>query len=309
MSWLKRHPLLGAVLACGVLALAAEAWFLRQARQQAARAVAGLEQKIQERDWLARQAPAPSAASEQAIARDLLQTRQELARLRDALQPRSGQAETEGLPATSKPIDEYFAIAAFVEKTRALAVRARVVLKPDERFGLAAHANEGPEPDLLPAVFRQRRVLQYLVDALLEARPQALLLVQRERPLTPAQRAQRNQAAQPAGSTVGGAAGSDFFAVADLGSLRRPGRVESEGFRLEFTGRTPALRAFLNSLASGPRPVIVRQVEVERVTTDAGFSAAPTADAPVPLVAQNLSKFAVVVECVELLPAPEPSTP
>ncbi|HQY05145.1 MAG TPA: hypothetical protein PLQ52_03695 [Lacunisphaera sp.] len=66
MSWLKRHPLLGAVLACGVLALAAEAWFLRQARQQAARAVAGLEQKIQERDWLARQAPAPSAASEQA---------------------------------------------------------------------------------------------------------------------------------------------------------------------------------------------------------------------------------------------------
>ena len=40
MSWLKRHPLLGAVLACGVLALAAEAWFLRQARQQAARAVA-----------------------------------------------------------------------------------------------------------------------------------------------------------------------------------------------------------------------------------------------------------------------------
>lgn len=53
----------------------------------------------------------------------------------------------------------------------------------------------------------------------------------------------------------------------------------------------------------------MRQVEVERVTTDAGFAAAPTADAPVPLVAQNLSKFAVVVECVELLPAPEPSTP
>lgn len=309
MSWLKPNSLLGAVLVFGLLALATETWFLRQARQQAARAATRLDQKIQERDWLAGQSPAPSAASEQAIARDLLQTRQELARLRDALQPRRDREETDGLPATSKPLDEYFAIAAFVEKTRALAARARVVLKPDERFGFAAHANEGPEPELLAAVFRQRHALQYLVEALMEARPQALLMVQRELPLTPAQRAQRNQAAQPVGSAVGGAAGSDFFAIADLSSLRRPGRVESEGFRLEFTGRTPALRAFLNSLAAGPRPVIVRQVEVERVTTEASFATAPTADAPVPLVAQNLSKFAVVVECVELLPAPEPSTP
>ena len=88
-----------------------------------------------------------------------------------------------------------------------------------------------------------------------------------------------------------------------------PGRVESEAFRLEFTGQTAVLRAFLNSLAALPRPVIVRRVEVEPLTAESGASTAPVAGAPVPLVAQNLSKFAVVVECVELLPAPERSAP
>ena len=305
MSWLKRHPLLGAGLVLGLLAVAAEGWFLQQARQQAARAGAALEQKKQERDWLARQSPAPSAANEQAITQELLQSRRELAGLRAALQARDGEAA--GLAPPAKPLDAYFAIAAFVEKSRAMAARAQVLIKPDERFGFATHANEGPEPELLPAVFRQQLALQYLVEKLLEARPRTLLGVQRERPLTAAQRAQRNQPG--ASAAAASATGSDFFAFDPQVALRRPGRVESEAYRLEFTGQTPALRAFLNSLAAGPRPVIVRQVEVERLAAEVASAAVPAAGAPVPLVAQNLSKFAVVVECVELLPAPEPATP
>ena len=150
MSWLKRHPLLGAGLVLGWLAVAADGWFLQQARQQAARAGAALEQKKQERDWLARQSPAPSAANEQAITQELLQSRRELAGLRAALQARDGEAA--GLAPPAKPLDAYFAIAAFVEKSRALAARAQVLIKPDERFGFATHANEGPEPELLPAL-------------------------------------------------------------------------------------------------------------------------------------------------------------
>ena len=46
-----------------------------------------------------------------------------------------------------------------------------------------------------------------------------------------------------------------------------------------------------------------------RLAAEVASAAVPAAGAPVPLVAQNLSKFAVVVECVELLPAPEPATP
>lgn len=314
MSWLKRNPVLGAVLVLGVLAVAAEAWLLQQARQQAARALAGLEQKKQERDWLARQAPAPSEANEQAIAQDLAQAGRALAGLRAALQPREGKLSPPAAPV--KPIDAFFDIAAFVEKTRALAARAQVMLKPEERFGFATHSNEGPGEEWVPAVFRQRLAAQHLVEALLEARPRVLVGVQRERPLTAAQRAQRNQpapaavtAVNPPAGVTGGGVPADFFEFDGATSLRVPGQVESEAFRLEFTGQTPALRAFLNSLAALPLPVIVRRVEVEPLTTESAAPAVPEAGAPVPLVTQNLSKFAVVVECVELLPAPERSAP
>ena len=311
MTWLKRNHLFGGVLLLCGLALIAEGWWWREARQQAGRALVGLEQKKQERDWLARQTPALSAANEQAIVHDLAQAAKVLAGLRAALQAGDGKTPASPPP---KPIDAYFDIAALVEKTRALAARAQVMTKSDERFGFATHANAGPEAELLPAVYRQRHLAQFLVEALLEARPRALLRVQRERPLTAAQRAQRNQPG-PTGVAAGaaligsGGQAADFFDLDALSSLRLPGRIESESFRFEFTGQTPALRAFLNSLATGPLPVIVRRVEVERLTTETSSTAIPPAGAPVPLVSQNLSKFAVVVECVELLPAPEPSTP
>lgn len=310
MNWLKRNFLPGGVLLVSGFALAAGGWLGQTARRQAAQAVANLGQKQQERDSLARQTLALSTANEQAIAQDLVQTSRVLAGLRAALQNREG--ETPASPPPAKPIDAYFDLAAFVEKTRALAARAQVVLKPDERFGFATHANAGPEAELVPAVFRQRLTVQFLVEALLEAHPRAVLGVQRERPLTAAQRAQRNQPGQtrvPAAASAAGGAPEDFFDHGAQISLRLPGRIESEAFRLEFTGRTPALRAFLNSLASSPQPVVVRRVEVERLAAEAPSAVNLPAGAPVPLVSQNLSKFAVVVECVELLPLPEPSTP
>lgn len=309
MNWLKRNPLLGGVLLVGGLALAAEGWLGQTARRQAAQAVTNLAQKQQQRDSLARQTLALSAANEQAIAQDLVQTSQMLAGLRAALHSREGK--TPASPPPVSPIDAYFDLAAFVEKTRALAARAQVVLKPDERFGFATHASAGPEAELVAAVFRQRLAAQFLVEALLEARPRALLGVQRERPMTAAQRTQRNRPGQtgiPAAASPGGGGAVDFFDYDAQSSLRLPGRIESEAFRLEFTGQTPALRAFLNSLASSPQPVIVRRVEVERLTAETPSTASLPAGAPVPLVSQNLSKFAVVVECVELLPVPEPAT-
>jgi len=312
MNWLKRNPLLGAVLPACTLALAAEGWLLAQARQQAAQALAGLQQKQEERAWLGRQSPALSEANEQAIVRDLAQAVQVRADLRLALQGRDPKILA--TPPPAKPIEAYFDIAAFVEKMRATAARARVMIKPGERFGFASHANEGPEADLVPAVFRQRLVTQYLVEALLEARPRLLVSVQRERPLTAAQRDLRNQPGQakataPAAPNGAGGVAADFFEFDAPSSLRVPGGVESEAFRLEFTGHTPALRAFLNSLAALPLRVIVRRVEVEPLLGETVSPAAPAAGAAVPLVTQSLSKFAVIVECVELLAASERSNP
>jgi hypothetical protein len=158
--------------------------------------------------------------------------------------------------------------------------------------------------------------VQYLVEALIEARPQSLLAVQRERPLTAAQRMERNQlsttgALPPAAPAARGGQAEDFLELDPALSLRMPGRVDSDAFRLEFTGQTAALRTFLNTLAAFKLPVIVRSVEVEPVATGAApvgpAGASGPSGAPVPLVAQNSSRFAVTVEYV--LPEPGPVMP
>ncbi len=277
-----------------VAALGAEAWWLQKERKHAARAVAALRQKIAERDWLAKRSPALNEENEQAIAAELVQAGRALADLRDGLKGR--EAGWLGAPPPARPLDAFFDIASFVEKTRAAAGQAKVGFSPDEHFGFAAYANEGPAPEFLPAVFRQRLLVQRLVETLIEARPLALLGLRRE-PLAPAQSAAKNVA-------------TDFFTFDRALSLRQPGQVDTMAFRLEFSGQTATLRNFLNSLARFPQPFVVRSVDVEPLASpSAAAPAAGAAGAAVPLVRQNLSKFAVIVEFVLLNAVPAPITP
>ncbi len=314
MDWFKRNPFPAVLVFLTVALLAGEAWLLQKAQQDEKRARVALEQKKQERDWLARQSPAPSEENRLKIEADLAGAREVEAALRSALQGKERDWLAKPVPA--KSIDAYFDLAAFVEKMRTQAARAQVMIKADEHFAFATHANEGPEADLLPAVFRQRLVLQRLLDELLAARPRALLAVQREHPVTTAQRTARQNppvatpgavaAPPPVSLARKGDVAADFFEPDNQLSLRQPGVIGTEAFRLEFTGQTPALRAFLNSLATFKVPLIVRSVTVESLNTEAVTTAvaeadSPAGNAPVPLVAQNLSKFTVVVEYVELL--------
>lgn len=293
MSRLK--PSLSLILVLAFLAaLGAEVWYLQRVRQQAARAVAALQQKIAERDWLAKQSPAPNPENEQAIAAELVQAARTLADLRAGLKGRD--ADWLSAPPPAKPLDAFFDIASFVEKARAATGQAKVGFAPDEHFGFATYANEGPAPELVPAVFRQRLLVQRLVDTLIEARPLALLGLRRE-PVAQTQLSAKNLAA-------------DFFNFDHALSLRQPGQLDTLAFRLEFSGQTSTLRNFLNSLAAFSQPFVVRSVEVEPLPA-AGNGAAPAsvAGAAVPLVRQNLSKFAVIVEFVLLNPAPAPAAP
>jgi len=314
MDWLKRNPLLFVALLLGAAALAVEVHTLLHWQEQARRAAAGLQQRKQERDWLAGQSPALSEQNGAAIAAELATAERELAELRRQLAGRPGW-----LPAPpSRPIDAYFALASFVEQMRAFAVRQQVALRPEERFGFATYANEGPEPDLIAAVHQQRVVIQHLLELLFEAQPRALVAVQRERPLTNAQReARRNPSAREgtAASAAaaplprGGGQAGDFFTLDARLILPAESWLENTGFRVEFTGQTQTLRSFLNSLAAYQLPLIVRSVEVEPLPPAAGGEEPPSPGAPVPLVANNFSKFAVTLECVAVLPAPVPASP
>ncbi|MBI2517886.1 MAG: hypothetical protein HYV95_13360 [Opitutae bacterium] len=302
MKSLKLTPGVLGLLLLYVAALGGGGCWLVRTQRQAQRDIALLDRKMRERDQLMRLNPAPSQANEEAIAAELRVATQTLETLRAALQGREADALTGPPPA--RPLDIYFEYAGFVDRARVLAERMHVRLKGDERFGFASFTKESSAAALLPVVHRQRIVVQQMVETLLEAGPQELLFVQRERPLTVAQRSLR-----PALSPVENAhaafvdgtdeIAADFFLPDERLTLRAPGLVNTSAFRVEFTGQTRVLRSFLNSLAEFRLPLVVRSVEVEPLGTPAGSL---TRD-PAPLVSAASSKFSVVVECLEILPA------
>lgn len=292
MNWLRKNPLFAGVLVMCVGTIAAEIWQLQTLWQRTKRAEVMLRQRKDERDWLAHRTPALSAENTDAIAADVAVAARRLDELRQALQGRG-----RWLTAPPKrPIDAYFALAAFTEKTRALAVQQQVELRPDERFGFGTYASVGPAAEHISAVHRQRVLVEHLLETLLEARPRALLSVQREHPRTAASHLHRAEASEP----DAGAVAADFFEFPAHVRMGIPGVLETEAFRLEFTGQTQTLRALLNALAVFKLPLIVRSVEVEALPGDSRLVSATGSSGSVPIVAQNLAKFAVVVEFVAL---------
>ncbi len=292
----------GCMLGAGLLAWLG--WRERAALQQAETA---LRAKAAERDRVAAQSPQPSAITVEKIETELAAVRRATVTLETALAGQSPALLEREMPA--KPVDAYFELAAYVEKNRALAAAARTAVPENGRFGFAMHQTEGPTEDLVPAVARQSDVLRHLLEALFEAAPQALGAVQRERPLSAAQLTARRMGpvrTVPTAAT-GETAPEDFFTLEPALSLFVPGQVDTLAFRLEFVGRTASLRAFLNSLAAFKLPLFVRSVEVEPLASTATADAAgvdKAAEVAVPVVTQNLSKFAVVVELVELIRQP-----
>lgn len=287
-----------------ILGLGFESWLLVRSNQQVSLALGGLEQKRQARETFQQQVAGPSEETGREILQELGSVRARLAAARATL---AGDDETIfNAPPPAKSIDAFFDVADFIEKTRTLAAQAQVAIRSDEHFGFSTHATEGPATELTAAVYRQRVIVQFLIGALFEARPTALFLVQRERPLSAVQRTERNQ---PRVTSFAGPGvipvhddPADFFELAPRYSLRRSGELDTDAFKLEFSGQTRTLRGFMNHLAFCELPLVVRSVEVEPInSTAAAVSVAsqPLATAtPIPIVAQSISRFRVIVELI-----------
>jgi hypothetical protein len=349
MTFLRKWSLPVAGLALGTVLIAGEVWCLAERIFAARAGTRRLQQKSAELIAVARLVPPPGREVATAIEADLDRARRALAAMQDALKGRG--PESERLHAAKIPAartDAYFDLAAFVERTRQLARNHGVDVRPEAaQFGFATHANEAPELERIPVVFRQRQIAQYLIEALLEARPRALVSITREFPLTAREREERDAAAAAAArgerapEPAANRGGADFFALDPRASVRAPGVLDATAFRLTFIGQTDSLRTFLNRLASFELPVLVREVEVEPATleesvpvtaatddTISGMAApdpasvvltvnlserpdarrgSPVAPAVAPIVARPFSRFTVTVEYVELLPPLTPS--
>jgi hypothetical protein len=325
MASFKNHPVFYSIIAVLGLAALAGGWGVYDRSSVAQKNATLLAQKRGELSALLGSSPAPTEESKAAVEADLRRTEIALSTMHEELKGRGPTAEAlRSATVPSEPTDLFFNITTFVEKTREKAQAANIKIKADERFGFSAYASAGPDRDLIGQVFRQRQVSEYLLDALIEAGPAELVSVQRERPITRAEREliASGQALppQPTGNTQGP---GDLFQIDSRITARVAGFVNATAFRLTFNGETDSLRSFLNKLATFELPLVVRSVEVEPIAKSAtATNAAPAANnlnsifgtpvaaaaaqpaKPKPLVEKPLSKFTVTVELIDLVEAP-----
>lgn len=322
MASFKSHPFFYTTLIVIGAVAAGEAWLVFSQRSQTARLATEIEQKQRDLQAFARQNPFPSRENVALVEADRAQAEKTRAEIRQIL--RAGGEAAQRLAAASVPAsstDSYFDIANYVERIRDAAQKAEVALPAENRLGFAAYASTGAERELIEPVFRQRQYADYLMGVVLAAKPREFLSLQRERPLTAAQRQQMAEG-QSVGGGQSGAEGGDYFVIDPRTSARVPGFVDTIPFRFAFVGTTNSLRSVLNQLAQFELPVVVRSVEVEPLTRTesrstsrpaasnpfaffgAETTAAPAAEAERPIVEQTDSRFVVTVEFVSLVEKP-----
>lgn len=285
------------LMALGLIALA-EAGCLGERWAAATMARRRVEKLSRELRSFAVIQPEPTAENAARIEAGLVRANQALAAAKIGLIPSGPAAPRLDQMVPEHRPDAFFDIAAFVEAMRARAQQAGVILRADERFGFSSYINEAPEAGRLAAVFRERLMVQSLLEVLIAARPRQLLAVQRARP--PGQGG-RNPAS-PAG-----AGAADYFDLDPRVSARVPGMVETTAIRVAFTGQTAVLRTLLNKLAEFELPVVVRAVEVAPADGVPDVSA-PARPGTTALIARPWSRFTVTVEFIALAPLAPPAS-
>jgi hypothetical protein len=225
----------------------------------------------------------------------------------------------DSVPQFSRAEDVYFDLFTMVEAQRSAFGEAGVAVGEYEQFGYASILSDqrvalpgAPESEevrsYLNRMHRQKQTLIAVLDALRS--PEVIELISVERsPLLP-----------PSDDLP---LGPDVFLPEVEYSLQSEGVVETYGVRLEFRGKTAALRDFLQKLSKSGRPVILRNIEIQRAGERRSAASAPrqVASSPfrsfaratpkavepegpggVPIVEANDSIFVVYLEGYYILP-------
>jgi hypothetical protein len=316
MNRFKAHPVFFAVLGLLLLGAATGVWWSFNRSAAATGNERRLQQAMSRLQDFSRVQPAPTVPVAELIEADKAAATAAVAAMRAQLAGASELArQINGATPPAQRADAFFDIARFVEAQRAAANAAGIQISPTEAFGFSAFANSGPALEQIPQVHRQRLIADYLLRAAFAARPQRFDGLDRH----------RTGPAAAGGPRDGG----DYFEINPRITARREGFINTVPLRVRFSGQTSSLRLFLNELARYELPLLVRSVEVEpaadlnkQITTPAAATAgataanpvaalfgtasstaanaAPAVETPVPIVADNYSRFIVTVEYLEL---------
>jgi hypothetical protein len=326
MIWLKKN--LSFTIAMVVLAgvMAVEIFMILGQRAAAKEAEMAFLAKVDEYQRLASEKFLPHARNVELTAEEIERQRQELEQYQSSL---AGEPELIGKFAqypTSRS-NAFFEIAAFVDEYR---VRARQAGLPaadfeNTHFGFEAYSTVGPEDARIAGVHKQRVIMAHILDRLFAARPQSLIGVRR-----PGEGATVADTAPARGRTPAQQGEGGGFRLSPQLTAAIPGVADTSAYQVVFTGRASTLRTFLNELTSFEMPLIVRYVQVapaseaaerrqeqgarrparrltqqaaqEEASEEAGQNGQAGAGGErIPLVADNLSRFIVSMEFVDVL--------
>jgi hypothetical protein len=337
---LKSHPVFGYLLiSLGLIAAGEGYWiFNRYSANKAAHKA--LDKAESDMADLKKVAPFPSSDNAKLIADDLKTIGSTLDSLKAQLKGNGPKAEAllaAKVPATAD--DFVIDLKTFIGDELAKLAELKPVdpknkAKDTETFGFSLFQKKGPPPDLLPAVYRQKQIAEYLLDTLLACphKPDSFISLKREKAYSDADKAayQQKYVAYLGSLGAKGAAsitepkmpenlrdtGTDIFAIDPLISVRVPNLVGTTAFRLSFEAQTITVREFLDEIEKFEIPVVVRAVEwdpgVEAVA-DAGEStgtapadaaggkaAVPLVVKAKPKVAQKYSRWTITLEYIQL---------
>jgi hypothetical protein len=307
MSRLRQSPFVYGIATLVAAAVIAEGWLLIDGSRTVRTATRTLARKQREWRRLADLKPAPTTAQADIIEADLARAWATLAALDEGLSNRDPNA-MEGAtadPAAISRTDAFIDLTGFVRSMRELAGRVGVGVHAEEYFGFSAYAHEGPAPELIAPLLRQRHFARYLLENLFASCPEQFVALKRAR--LPKGRRDAASASQSGGANA--SAEADVFAIDSGLSLREPDVVETTALRVTFAGYTAALRSFLNRLAAGELPVVVRGVEVEPVKESSPRHQNPPGgtDSLAMIVRPARSRFSVTVEFCEIIPSSVPA--
>ena len=202
----------------------------------------------------------------------------------------------------------YFELAGFVEDMAQRFADAGVNLGEELRFGFSQFEQQGPDPEILDAVMRQKLAASVLLRPLIQARPIALASLKRE--FLVAEPKDQTLLQQAAGSPQTPRLEYADSMVGDEGTSG----FESFTFELVFEGYTESLRQYIKSLLSAGLPVVVTGLEVQPLDrfelndeVETGTSINPfdlliedgkpvVEEGPIPIIRNNLSSFSLRLE-------------
>ena len=314
MAFIKKNLLFCIVVTICLLAFAAGAFFAFQASGKVAPAERQLSAARAQLSSLENASPAPTADNVAASEENIDRLLAKLSQIREDLQRGTRLRTTTDGVGVMTSIQQY--IADFQK-----AVKAHIgsngephpiQIEPDFAFGFEQYIDEATpfeDPGLNRRLDQQRQILSYLVNQLIQSDPDSIESVRRELIEQTVKKGQERRG----------------FKVTPAISARVPGAIETMAFSLTFTGYTTVLRNFLNNLAKPELPIVVRRIEVERpsgsetiaapspddpfsqifggLERDNDLEAEPDADAQAqePVISENISRFTVIVEFIEIV--------